>query len=44
MITSQLGDYGAITAAELQAAARSFLIPGRAWKAIVVPEAAAPSR
>jgi zinc protease len=43
MITSQLADYGSITPADLQAAARAFLVPGRAWKAIVVPEAAPPS-
>ena len=40
MIESQLADYAALTPAELQAAARAFLVPGRAWKAIVVPEAA----
>jgi zinc protease len=40
MIASQLADYAALTPAELQAAARAFLVPGRAWKAIVVPEAA----
>jgi zinc protease len=41
MIQSQLADYAAMTPAELQAAARAFLVPGRAWKAIVVPEAPA---
>jgi len=41
MITSQLADYAAMTPADLQAAARAFLVPGRAWKAIVVPEAPA---
>jgi zinc protease len=40
MIESQLADYTALTPADLQAAARRFLVPGRAWKAIVVPEAA----
>ncbi|HEV2815646.1 MAG TPA: insulinase family protein [Allosphingosinicella sp.] len=40
MIASQLADYAAMTPADLQAAARAFLVPGRAWKAIVVPEAA----
>jgi zinc protease len=40
MIQTQLADYGGITPADLQAVARAFLIPDRAWKAIVVPEAA----
>jgi zinc protease len=40
-ISSQIADYEAVTAADLQRAARAFLVPGRAWKAIVVPEAAA---
>jgi len=40
MIESQLADYTALSPAELQAAARAFLVPARAWKAIVVPEAA----
>jgi zinc protease len=40
MIESQLADYAALTPAELQAAARAYLVPGRAWKAIVVPETA----
>jgi zinc protease len=40
MIESQLADYAALTPAELQTAARAFLVPARAWKAIVVPEAA----
>ena len=40
MIESQLADYAALTPADLQAAARAFLLPGRAWKAVVVPEAA----
>jgi zinc protease len=43
MIRSQLADYEAITPAELQRAARMFLVPGRAWKAIVVPETPAPA-
>ena len=29
----------AMTPAELQAAARAFLVPGRAWKVVVVPAA-----
>jgi len=41
MIESQLADYAAMNPAELQRAARAFLLPGRAWKAIVVPEASA---
>ncbi|TMJ20325.1 MAG: insulinase family protein [Alphaproteobacteria bacterium] len=41
MISSQLSDYGAMTPADLQAAARAFLVPGRAFKLIVVPEAGA---
>jgi len=43
MIQSQLADYGAITPADLRAAARAFLVPGRAWQAIVVPEPVPPS-
>ena len=39
MITSQLADYGAMTPADLQAAARAFLVPGRAYRIVVVPEA-----
>ena len=31
----------AITPAELQQAARRFLVPGRAWKLVIVPETAA---
>jgi zinc protease len=42
-IVSQLADYGAMTPADLQAAARAFLVPGRAWKLVVVPEASPPS-
>lgn len=43
MIAGQLADYEAMTPAELQRAAQAFLVPGRAWKAIVVPEAPAPA-
>jgi zinc protease len=43
MITSQLADYAAMTPADLQAAARAFLLPGRAFKLVVVPEAGAAS-
>ncbi|MEA3045982.1 MAG: zinc protease [Sphingomonadales bacterium] len=39
-IRSQIADYEAVTPADLQRVARAFLLPGRAWKAIVVPEAA----
>lgn len=38
-ILGQVADYEAVTPADLQRAARTFLLPGRAWKAIVVPEA-----
>ncbi|MEA3029115.1 MAG: zinc protease [Sphingomonadales bacterium] len=38
-IRSQIADYEAVTPADLQRVARAFLLPGRAWKAIVVPEA-----
>ena len=38
MITSQLSDYGTMTPADLQAVARAYLAPGRAFKLIVVPE------
>jgi zinc protease len=39
-IESQLADYEGLTAADLQRAARQFLLPGRAWKLVIVPEAA----
>jgi zinc protease len=41
MITSQLSDYGSMTPADLQAVARAYLLPGRAFKLVVVPEAGA---
>ena len=40
-IANQIGDYGSVTAAELQRAARRYLVPGRAWKLVIVPETAA---
>ncbi len=40
ILARQIADYQAITPAELQQTARRFLVPGRVWKAIVVPEAA----
>jgi zinc protease len=40
-IESQLPDYSALTPADLQRAARRFLVPGHAWKLVIVPEAAA---
>jgi zinc protease len=43
MIRSQIADYQAMSPADLQRAARAFLLPNRAWKLIVVPEAAAPA-
>jgi len=39
-IESQVADYQGLTAADLQRAARQFLLPGRAWKLVIVPEAA----
>jgi zinc protease len=39
-IESSLADYGAISAAELQAAARRFLVPDKAWKLVIVPQPA----
>jgi zinc protease len=42
-IQSQLADYNGLTPAELQRAARQFLVPGRAWKLVIVPEPAATS-
>lgn len=38
-----LAGYEAIAPADLQRAARAFLQPGRAWKAVVVPAAAPPA-
>ena len=40
-IEDQLAEYQAITPAELQQAARRFLLPDRAWKLVIVPETAA---
>jgi zinc protease len=40
-IESQLADYASLTPAELQQAARRFLVPGHAWKLVIVPETAA---
>jgi zinc protease len=40
-IESQLSDYRSLTPADLQAAARRFLVPGHAWKLVIVPETAA---
>ncbi|MBV9884108.1 MAG: insulinase family protein [Sphingomonadaceae bacterium] len=40
-IESQISDYDSLTPAELQEAARRYLVPGRAWKLIIVPETAA---
>ena len=42
-IESQLPDYSALTPADLQRAARRFLVPGHAWKLVIVPEAATPA-
>lgn len=42
-IASEISDYQAITAAELQRAARAFLLPGRAWRLVIVPEARRPA-
>lgn len=45
-ITSQVADYQSVTPADLQRAARRFLLPGRAYKIVVVPQegaAAAPA-
>ena len=45
-IESQIADYSSLTAADLERAARRFLVPGRAWKLVIVPEttpAAAPA-
>jgi zinc protease len=39
-IENQLADYNSLTPADLQRAARRFLLPGRAWKLVIVPEAA----
>ena len=38
-IRSSIAQYQAITAAELQAAARQYLVEATAWKMIVVPKA-----
>ena len=40
-IENQIADYSALTPAELQQAARRFLLPGRAWQLVIVPETAA---
>lgn len=40
-ITTQMRDYAAITPAALQRAAQAYLAPGKAFKLVVVPEAAA---
>jgi zinc protease len=40
-IESQLADYGGLAPADLQRAARRFLLPGRAWKLVIVPQTAA---
>jgi zinc protease len=42
-ILSQLADYQGMSPADLQRAARAFLLPARAWKLIVVPEQGAPA-
>ena len=42
-IENQLADYNALTPADLQQAARRFLVPGHAWKLVIVPEAAPPA-
>jgi zinc protease len=43
MIASQMADYEAMTPADLQRIARQYLVPGRAWKLLVVPEPGAPA-
>ena len=40
-IADQLAQYQALTPADLQQAARRFLVPNRAWKLVIVPETAA---
>jgi zinc protease len=40
-IQNQIAEYNAATPADLQRAARQFLVPGRAWKLVIVPEPAA---
>jgi len=40
-IENQLAIYQALTPADLQQAARRFLLPGRAWQLVIVPETAA---
>ena len=40
-IENQVADYSSLTPAELQRAARRFLLPGRDWKLVIVPETAA---
>jgi zinc protease len=44
-ITSQIADYQSLTPADLQRAARQFLLPNRAYKLLIVPRegAAAPA-
>jgi zinc protease len=39
-IENQIADYEGLSPADLQRAARRFLVPGRAWKLVIVPEAA----
>ena len=39
-IENQIAQYQSLTAADLQQAARRFLVPGRAWKLVIVPETA----
>jgi zinc protease len=39
-IENQIAQYQALSPADLQRAARRFLVPGRAWKLVIVPQAA----
>jgi zinc protease len=43
MITSQMSDYQAITSSDLQRVARQYLVPGRAWKLVILPREGAPA-
>jgi zinc protease len=42
-IENSLADYRSITPAELEAAARRFLVPDKAWKLVIVPRQPAPA-
>jgi predicted Zn-dependent peptidase len=39
-IENQIAQYQELSPADLQRAARRFLVPGRAWKLVIVPQAA----